>query len=111
MALTAAAAPVSVVIAGTPCIMATLRTVRSSKNDSRPSGGGKRDLHSYEYYNRDSGIAVYTAPSIKPGKFFLYFDPLHSLSEEYQQRWQIESEQQRMVEQATDEAKRNLGMC
>ncbi len=76
-----------------------------------PGGGGKRDLHSYEYYNRDSGIAVYTAPSIKPGKFFLYFDPLHSLSEEYQQRWQVESEQQRMVEQATSEAKRNLAMC
>ena len=38
MALTVAAAPVSVVMHGTPCIMAMRRTVRSSKNDSRPSG-------------------------------------------------------------------------
>ena len=38
MALTAAAAPVSVVMQGTPWSMAALRTVRSSKNDSRPSG-------------------------------------------------------------------------
>ncbi len=38
MAETAAAAPVSVVIAGTPWSMAALRTARSSKNDSRPSG-------------------------------------------------------------------------
>ena len=38
MALTAAAAPVSVVMHGTSCIIAARRTVRSSKNDSRPSG-------------------------------------------------------------------------
>src|SRR5262245_40981006 len=38
-----------------------------------PGGGGKRDAHSYEYYDRHSGISVYTAPSVKKG-FFLYFD-------------------------------------
>ena len=38
MAPTVAAAPVSVVTHGTPCIIAARRTVRSSKNDSRPSG-------------------------------------------------------------------------
>ena len=38
MALTVAAAPVSVVMHGTPSIVAMRRTVRSSKNDSRPSG-------------------------------------------------------------------------
>ena len=38
MALTAAAAPVSVVMQGTSCIIAARRTARSSKNDSRPSG-------------------------------------------------------------------------
>ena len=38
MALTAAAAPVSVVMHGTSCIIAARRTARSSKNDSRPSG-------------------------------------------------------------------------
>ena len=33
-----------------------------------PGGGGKRDMHSFEYYDRENGICVYTAPSVKPGK-------------------------------------------
>jgi lysine 2,3-aminomutase len=65
-----------------------------------PGGGGKRCLHSYEYYNRETGIAVYTAPSVKPGKFFLFCDPLHSLSEASRKRWADETEQERMVDEA-----------
>ena len=38
MASTAAAAPVIVVMHGTPAIIAARRTALSSKNDSRPSG-------------------------------------------------------------------------
>ena len=45
-----------------------------------PGGGGKRDAHSYEYYDRRTGISVYTAPAVKPGRFFYYFDPLNLLS-------------------------------
>ena len=41
-----------------------------------PGGGGKRDVHSFEYYDRENGIAVYAAPSVKPGKDFVYFDPI-----------------------------------
>ncbi len=41
-----------------------------------PGGGGKRDVHSFEYYDRENGIAVYAAPSVKPGKAFVYFDPV-----------------------------------
>jgi lysine 2,3-aminomutase len=52
-----------------------------------PGGGGKRDAHSYEYYDRESGISVYTAPNVKPGEFFMYFDPLHQLSAAMQRRW------------------------
>ena len=44
-----------------------------------PGGGGKRDVHSYEYYDRENGIAVYAAPSVKPGKAFVYFDPIDQL--------------------------------
>jgi len=69
-------------------------------------GGGKRDAHSYEYYNRDSGIAVYTSPGVKPGTFFLYFDPLKALSEEYQARWQQAGERDEMIQQALAEARR-----
>jgi lysine 2,3-aminomutase len=73
-----------------------------------PGGGGKRSLHSYEYYNRETGVAVYTAPSVKPGKFFLYCDPLHTLSESSRARWGDEREQQRMVGEAIAGAQARL---
>lgn len=62
-------------------------------------GGGKRAIHSYEYYNRETGISVYTAPAVKPGYFF-YFDPIDTLSDEARARWQDPAEQDRMVEEA-----------
>ncbi len=52
-----------------------------------PGGGGKRDIHSYDFYDRENGIAVYTAPSVKAGKYFTYFDPIDMLSLEAQARW------------------------
>ena len=64
-----------------------------------PAGGGKRDAHSYEFYDRDTGVAVYTAPSVKPG-FFFYFDPIDTLAEEVQKRWQDPEQQSRMIEDA-----------
>jgi lysine 2,3-aminomutase len=68
-------------------------------------GGGKRDAHSYEYYNRESGIAVSTSPGVKPATFFLYFDPLQALAEEYQRRWQIPAERGKMIRQALEAAR------
>ena len=65
-----------------------------------PGGGGKRDVHSYEYYDRENGIAVYTAPSVKPGQFFLYFDPIHDLGPDAQQRWAVPKLQDEMIAQA-----------
>jgi lysine 2,3-aminomutase len=70
-------------------------------------GGGKRDGHSYEHYNRESGIAVFTSPSVKPGAWFLYFDPLRTLDEVQQDRWQVPSERRRMIETALEEAGAN----
>ena len=71
-------------------------------------GGGKRDAHSYEYYNRETGIAVFTSPSVKPGAYFLYFDPLRTLLIEQQQRWQIPSERRRMIDEALDSARHHV---
>ena len=65
-----------------------------------PGGGGKRDVHSYEYYDRENGIAVYTAPSVKPGKAFVYFDPIDRLSAEAQARWAVKDIQDQMVHEA-----------
>ena len=62
-----------------------------------PGGGGKRDVHSFEYYDRDNGIAVYTAPSVKPGKYFLYFDPIDTLAPDAQARWQSVGTQEVMI--------------
>lgn len=65
-----------------------------------PGGGGKRDVHSYEYYDRENGIAVYTAPSVKPGRFFLYFDPIAALGPTAQARWSVPALQEEMIAEA-----------
>ncbi len=65
-----------------------------------PGGGGKRDVHSYEYYDRENGIAVYAAPSVKPGKAFLYFDPIDKLSPDAQARWIVPELQEQMIAEA-----------
>jgi lysine 2,3-aminomutase len=72
-----------------------------------PGGGGKRDAHSYEYYDRETGISVYTAPSVKQGQYFMYFDPMHQLSTTIQRRWLEPTEQERMVAEALEKAKRH----
>lgn len=71
-----------------------------------PGGGGKRDLHSWEHYDRETGVSVYAAPAVKPGKFFLYFDPLRSLSPKIQADWADPLRQQEMVDAALAAAKR-----
>ncbi len=69
-----------------------------------PGGGGKRDVHSYEYYDRENGIAVYAAPSVKPGKAFLYFDPIDRLSADAQARWVVPALQEQMIHEAVRQA-------
>jgi len=68
-------------------------------------GGGKRDAHSFEWYNRQTGIAVFTSPSVKPGAYFLYFDPLRTLDAETQSRWQLTTERSHMIDQALEAAR------
>ena len=65
-----------------------------------PGGGGKRGVHSYEHYDRETGISVYTAPQVKPGEHFLYYDPLHSLSKEVQKAWMDPKARDEMVKAA-----------
>ena len=69
-----------------------------------PGGGGKRDAHSYEFYDRVTGVSVYTAPSVKPGRYFLYFDPLHLLPEAGQMRWKDPAEHNKILQEALDRA-------
>ena len=65
-----------------------------------PGGGGKRDIHSFEYYDRVTGVSVYTAPSVKPGRTFLYFDPVDLLPEDGRRRWQDPAEHGRICDEA-----------
>jgi lysine 2,3-aminomutase len=56
-----------------------------------PGGGGKRDVHSHDYYNELTGISIYRSPSVDDSKLYLYFDPIDSLSPEGQELWKDES--------------------
>ena len=63
-------------------------------------GGGKRDVYSFEHYDREHGIAVYTSPAVRPGKQFLFFDPIDTLSESAQRRWRDSAQRAEMLEAA-----------
>jgi lysine 2,3-aminomutase len=74
-----------------------------------PGGGGKRDVHSFELYDRTTGISVWTAPSVKPGKYFVYCDPLETLAPEVRIRWGVPELQDRMVADALRRAGGTVG--
>jgi lysine 2,3-aminomutase len=65
-----------------------------------PGGGGKRDVHTADYYDRETGISVFTAPSVKPGKKFLFFDPVATLGEQARWRWTQCCERRAMITEA-----------
>ena len=71
-----------------------------------PGGGGKRDIHSFEYYDQETGVSVYTAPSVKAGKLFTYFDPVDELSPAMQQAWQDPKLRHEMIHDALTSARK-----
>lgn len=70
-----------------------------------PGGGGKRDIHSAEYYDRENGISVFTAPSVKKDQVFVYYDPIDQLSPEAQARWQDKAVYEAMIQEAVNKAR------
>ena len=44
-----------------------------------PGGGGKREVSSYEHYDRELGISVWRSPSVKGDEVFFYYDPIEQL--------------------------------
>ena len=52
-----------------------------------PGGGGKREISSHLLYDREIGVSAWSSPAAKPGKTFLYYDPIHLLEEEGQIIW------------------------
>ncbi|MFN3199185.1 MAG: KamA family radical SAM protein [Bradymonadia bacterium] len=65
-----------------------------------PGGGGKRGVHSFEYYDETTGVSVYTAPSVKTDQAFFYFDPVALLPEEGRRRWADPSEHDAIINEA-----------
>lgn len=65
-----------------------------------PGGGGKRDVHSYDYYDEVTGVSVYRSPSVDEEKVYLYFDPIDLLPAEGQARWADPQEQDVMIDEA-----------
>ena len=69
-----------------------------------PGGGGKRDVHSFDHYDRENGIVIYSAPSVKPGAHFVYFDPIDLLAPAAQARWQNPAIAEEMIAEAIAKA-------
>ena len=63
-------------------------------------GGGKRNVHSYEHYDRETGIAVFTSPTVRPGELFYYFDPIDELDPLSAKRWHNPTERKSMLKAA-----------
>ena len=68
-------------------------------------GGGKRNAHSYECYDPETGIAVFSSPVVRPGGYFFYFDPLDCLGEDAQGRWLDPVLRREMMEEALQTAR------
>ena len=69
-----------------------------------PGGGGKRDAHSFEHYDRVTGVSVYRSPNVDPDKTYLYFDPIPLLPEAGRARWADPSEHAAIVAEAREAA-------
>ncbi|BDD12997.1 hypothetical protein FUAX_54290 (plasmid) [Fulvitalea axinellae] len=69
-----------------------------------PGGGGKRDVHSYDYYDETTGISVYRSPSVDESKLYLYFDPIETLPVEGRKLWEDESLHEKLIEVAIEKS-------
>ena len=69
-----------------------------------PGGGGKRDAHSYEHYDRTTGVSVFQSPSVKQGARYVYFDPIDQLPAEGKARWADPREHEIMIDEALAKA-------
>lgn len=65
-----------------------------------PGGGGKRDAHSFEHYDRETGISVFSSPNVSPSALFCCLDPVDLLSPEGRERWMRPQEWSRMIDEA-----------
>jgi lysine 2,3-aminomutase len=72
-----------------------------------PGGGGKRSIHSYEHYDRETGVSVWRAPSVKKDQYFFYVDPIDQIPESGRARWADKSQHDAIMSEALEAAKAN----
>jgi len=70
-----------------------------------PGGGGKRDAHSYEFYDRTTGVSVYRSPAVDASAYYCYFDPIDQLPQSGQERWADPAQHEAIVNEAIDAAR------
>ena len=70
-----------------------------------PGGGGKRDAHSFEYYDRVTGVSVYRSPNVDSDAYYCYFDPIDELPEAGRARWADPAQHDDIVNEAIAAAK------
>ncbi len=70
-----------------------------------PGGGGKRVVHSFEHYNRETGVSVYRSPNVNADAFYLYFDPIDLLPESGRARWANPDEHDAIIAEAIEAAR------
>jgi lysine 2,3-aminomutase len=63
-----------------------------------PGGGGKRDVHSYEYRNDKYGITGYRSPSVDRNRMYFHFDPLRTLDAEARAEWRAPGGRETILE-------------
>ncbi len=70
-----------------------------------PGGGGKRDAHSFEHYDRETGVSVYRSPSVDADQYYFYCDPVALLPESGQKRWADPSQHDLILKEAEEAAR------
>lgn len=73
-----------------------------------PGGGGKREIFSYVHYDRQLGVSAWTAPMVKPGKVFYYYDPIDLLPDSGRAIWADPVRQESQMEEFKDRVERQL---
>ncbi|HUX11865.1 MAG TPA: KamA family radical SAM protein [Spirochaetia bacterium] len=69
-----------------------------------PGGGGKRDVHSHDWYDRSTGVSIYRSPAVDSDAVYCYFDPLSRLDEIGRERWSRPEEHGRIIAEALENA-------
>ncbi|MBT9559344.1 MAG: KamA family radical SAM protein [Myxococcales bacterium] len=70
-----------------------------------PGGGGKRDVHSFEYYDPETGVSVYRSPNVDPTKLYFYADPIDLLPPSGREMWKDPAGHQRILDDAAARAR------